>query len=295
MRSLLSQLRQARERRLLDRTNAYRLCDGSPWRGVFIDMLAGRLLVSLRDVDLPGELEAELRGSGLPVWLKRLEQDARKPPSFFCGPDASPVFLIEENGVRYRMDMGVGYSQGIFLDQRDNRKQVRQLCRPGVKLLNTFAYTGAFSVCAALAGSTVTTLDLAQPSLNWCRENMILNGLDPSKHYFCRGDTLHWLARFARQSRLFDAIILDPPTFSRDEKGRIWRVERDYSELVSRAAACLSPGGWLLCTTNCRKLSPAHFRDRIAATLPKARLTASPMPFDFDGEAYLKTIWARLP
>lgn len=295
MRSSLLQLRQAREKRLPARTDAYRLCDGSPWRGVFIDVLAGRMLVSLRDVDLPEELEAQLRASELPVWLKRLEQDIRKPPSYLCGPDASPTFLIEENGVRYRMDMGAGYSQGIFLDQRDNRRQVRRLCRPGMRLLNTFAYTGAFSVCAALAGATVTTLDLAQPSLNWCRENMQLNGLDPSQHYFCKGDTLHWLTRFARQNRRFDAIVLDPPTFSRDEKGRIWRVERDYSELVSRAAACLAPGGWLLCTTNCRKLSPGHFRDRVAAGLPEARLTASPMPFDFDGEPYLKTIWAQLP
>ena len=123
---------------------------------------------------------------------------------------------------------------------------------------------------------------------------MRLNGLDPAAHYFCKGDTLHWLKRFARLGRRFEAIILDPPTFSRDEKGHIWRVESDYSELVSLAAACLAPGGWLLCTTNCRKLTPERFREMVAVGIPEARLTDSPMPFDFDGEAYLKTIWANL-
>ena len=294
MRNPLEQLRETREKHLPTRTDAYRLSDGRPWQGVFIDMLAGNLLVSLRDVTLPRELEGFLRASGLPVWLKRLDQDIRQAPKRLCGEDSPSGFTIEENGVRYLMDMSAGYSQGIFLDQRDNRKRVRERCRPGMRLLNTFSYTGAFSVCAALAGATVTTLDLAQPCLNWCRENMRLNGLDPAAHYFCKGDTLHWLKRFARLGRRFEAIILDPPTFSRDEKGHIWRVESDYSELVSLAAACLAPGGWLLCTTNCRKLTPERFREMVAVGIPEARLTDSPMPFDFDGEAYLKTIWANL-
>lgn len=294
MRNPLEQLRETREKQLPTRTDAYRLSDGQPWQGVFIDMLAGNLLVSLRDVSLPRELEGFLRASGLPVWLKRLDQDIRQAPQRLYGGDSPSDFTIEENGVRYLMDMSAGYSQGIFLDQRDNRKRVRERCRPGMRLLNTFSYTGAFSVCAALAGATVTTLDLAQPCLNWCRENMRLNGIDPAVHYFCKGDTLHWLKRFARQERRFEGIILDPPTFSRDEKGHIWRVESDYGELVSLAASCLTPDGWLLCTTNCRKLTPDRFRKMVAVGIPEARLAAFPMPFDFDGEAYLKTIWAHL-
>lgn len=274
-------------------TDAYRLCDGTAWRGVFIDALADRLLVSLRDTELPAPLAAQLRASGRPVYVKRLDRDVKEAPAFFCGPAVPPRFEIQENGVRYLMDMESGYSQGIFLDQRDNRARVRSLCRPGMTLLNTFSYTGAFSVCAALAGSQTTTLDLAQPCLTWCKENMELNGLNPADHYFCKGDTLHWLDRFARQGRRFDAIVLDPPTFSRDEKGRIWRVERDYGRLVAKAAACLAPDGWLLCTTNCRKLSPAAFRRMVGEGIPDARLTSAPMPPDFDGEPYLKCLWAE--
>lgn len=273
-------------------TDAYRLCDGTAWRGVFIDVLADRLLVSLRDTELPAPLAAQLRASGRPVYVKRLDRDVKEAPAFFCGPAVPPRFEIQENGVRYRMDMESGYSQGIFLDQRDNRARVRSLCRPGMTLLNTFSYTGAFSVCAALAGAQTTTLDLAQPCLTWCKENMELNGINPADHFFCKGDTLHWLDRFARQGRRFDAIVLDPPTFSRDEKGRIWRVERDYGRLVAKAAACLAPDGWLLCTTNCRKLNPAAFRRMVGEGIPDARLTSAPMPPDFDGEPYLKCLWA---
>ncbi len=290
----LQQLIAAREAKLPPQTNAYRLHDGTRWPGVFIDSLADRLLVSLRDTALPAPLRAMLLATGRPVYLKQLDKDVKLPPEFIGdGEPPAPRFEIEENGVRYLMDMEAGYSQGIFLDQRDNRARLRARCCAGMTVLNTFSYTGAFSVCAALAGARTTTLDLAQPCLNWCRENMALNGIDSNEHHFCKGDTLHWLDRFARQGRTFDAIVLDPPTFSRDEKGRIWRVERDYGKLVAKAAACLAPGGFLLCTTNCRKLSDTGFRKLVADGAPHARLSSSPMTFDFDGEPYLKTLWVQ--
>lgn len=274
-------------------SDAYRVSDGREWRGVFIDTLADRLLVSLRDVALPRDLESQLRLLGRPVYVKHLERDDKAAPQQLCGPEVEARFTIRENGVAYIMDMAAGYSQGIFLDQRENRARLRRADLRGKTLLNTFSYTGAFSVCAALAGATTTTLDLAQPCLTWCKENFELNGLDPAAHYFCKGDVLHWLDRFAKQGRTFDIIVLDPPTFSRDAKGHIWRVERDYGKLVAKAAACLAPQGQMLCSTNCRKLTPAAFRAQVASGIPGARLTSVPMPPDFDGEQYLKCIWAE--
>lgn len=287
--------------RLLDRvrpglppgTDAFRLSDGSPWEGVFVDVLADRVLVSTRDRAVPRELLDALRNARICAYRKRLERGRKSPPVQVSGPDLPPRFAVSECGVLYRLDLSAGYSQGLFLDQRDNRRRVRGLCRPGMKVLNTFAYTGAFSVCAALGGAETTTLDLAQPCLDWCRENFRLNGLAPERHHFCRGDALHWLERFARQGRRFHGIILDPPTFSRGVRGKIWRAERDYGALAAAAARCLAAGGWLLCTTNCRKLSPAEFRAMIARALPRADLEAAAMPFDFSGEAYLKTLWCR--
>lgn len=288
--NLLEKQIAEREARLPAHTNAYRIADGSPWPDIFIDALADRLLVSLRNTNLPRGLKELLEQTGRPVYLKRLDNDVKEAPVHICGPECDLRFEIEENGVRYIMDMAAGYSQGIFLDQRDNRVDIRRRCHKGMRVLNTFSYTGAFSVCAALAGATTTTLDLAQPCLTWCKENMKLNGIDPSEHYFCKGDTLHWLDRFARQERRFDIIVLDPPTFSRDDKGRIWRVEKDYGTLVAKAMACLAPGGFILCTTNCRKVTNADFRKLVASGAPGAKLSSAPMPFDFDGEQYLKII-----
>lgn len=293
MKNPLQKLLEQRQAKLPPETDAFRVSDGAPWPGVFIDALADRLLVSLRDTVLPPALKDMLKATGRPVYVKRLDKDVKEPPLFLCGPEAPLRFVIQENGVRYLMDMGAGYSQGIFLDQRDNRAELRSLCHQGMRVLNTFAYTGAFSVCAALAGAQTTTLDLAQPCLSWCKENMALNGIDPDDHFFCKGDALHWMDRFARQGRKFDIIVLDPPTFSRDEKGRVWRVEKDYDHLVNLAAAILSPGGRILCSTNCRKLSMSAFRRMVSAGIPSARLISVPMPFDFDGEDYLKCIWAQ--
>lgn len=288
----ISRLIAAKERRLPPGTDAWRVADGTPWPGVFIDMLAGRLLVSLRDTEPTPELYNELMHSGRDVYIKRLEKGDKASPTPLRPPALPTRFPVQENGVTFMLDMQAGYSQGLFIDQRDNRAELRRSMRPGQTMLNLFAYTGAFSVCAALAGATTTTLDLAQPCLTWCRENMELNGIDPTQHYFCKGDALHWLSRFQRQGRRFDTIVLDPPTFSRDDKGRIWRAERNYGELVHAAAACLAPGGSMLCTTNCRKLSPASFRTMVESGAPlRARLTPAPMPFDFDGEPYLKTLW----
>ena len=140
-------------------------------------------------------------------------------------------------------------------------------------------------------GAQTTTLDLAQPCLDWARENFILNGIDPSAQYFCKGDARRWLERFARQGRTFHGIILDPPTFSRDDRGKVFRVESHYGELVALARECLEPGGWMLCTSNCRKLGHEDFRRMVAQAVPGFRLTRDPMPPDFSGEDYLKRLW----
>ena len=110
---------------------------------------------------------------------------------------------------------------------------MRERCQPGDSILNTFAYTGAFSVSAALAGALTTTLDLSQPYLDWARENFRLNNLDPEAQHFCKGDTFHWLRRFAKQGRTFNGIILDPPKFGRGPKNETWRIEDGLAPLIA--------------------------------------------------------------
>ena len=278
-------------------TDAFRVVDGEGdgLPGLEIDAFAGRWLVSRRDRSpLPTDLARALAAGGRTVYLKSLDQHQKESPAHLGGPPQDEPFLARENGASFEISFQSGYSQGIFLDQRDNRAALRQRLAPGHTLLNTFAYTGAFSVVAALAGATTTTLDLSQPYLDWARRNFTHNSLDPAAHHFCKGDTFHWLARFAKQGRRFDGIVLDPPTFSRDKDGRVFRVETDYGRLVELAAACLAPGGFLLACTNCRQLDLPAFQRQLRSGFSRpVRLTSAPMPFDFTGPAYLKSVWVE--
>ena len=154
----------------LGETNAYRLIDGvgDNLPGIYLDDFAGRRLLSTSSANLSPELRnwAKSLPPAITTYWKHLNQQARDSPSLVAGKPLSEPFEIREYGVRYLISFQSGYSQGIFLDQRENRRRVRERCQSGDTVLNTFAYTGAFSVCAALAGATTTTLDLSQPYLD---------------------------------------------------------------------------------------------------------------------------------
>lgn len=276
-------------------TDACRLLDSAPdgVPGISVDTLAGRLLIASGRTRPPDELITALRGDSYPtIYHKRLDLQDREAPVHLSGPPETEPFLILENGARFELSFSSGYSQGLFLDQRDNRHRLRDLAGPDHTVLNTFAYTGAFSIVAGLAGATTTTLDLSQPYLDWARRNFLHNQLDPAGHHFCRGDTFHWLRRFAKQGRRFNAIILDPPTFSRSDKGKVFRAEKDYRELAALALDCLAPDGTLLCCTNCRSLYPDQFERQIReASGRPLSIDPAPMPPDFRDEPYLKSLW----
>ncbi|MGB2403113.1 MAG: class I SAM-dependent rRNA methyltransferase [Akkermansiaceae bacterium] len=277
-------------------TDALRLldADGDGLPGLYLDTFAERWLVSTQGNQLGPEYTALLKEQGRQgrsIYWKQLDQNEKTNPTHIAGPPQDEAFMIKESGVNYKLSFQSGYSQGIFLDQRLNRRRVRDQSQAGMTVLNTFAYTGAFSVCAALGGATTTTLDLSQVYLDWARNHFTINGLDAEDHFFCKGDTFHWLKRFARQGRTFDGIILDPPTFSRDDKGKVFRVEKDYGRLVSLAHTCLAEGGWVLCCTNCRKLDLLDFTRMIRKAMPRARLTTLPMPEEYTAAPYLKSIW----
>lgn len=277
-------------------TDAVRLIDGAGdgLPGVILESYAGRWLVSTSGNSISPQVREWISDQGVSCYWKRLDQHQKESPCHIEGPEVTEPFLIRENGVALEISFQSGYSQGIFLDQRDNRAAVRQQMTPGMKLLNTFAYTGAFSVSAAMAGAETTTLDLSQPYLDWAKRNFSHNGLDPTAHHFCKGDTFHWLRRFAKQGRQFDGIVLDPPTFSRDEKGKVFRVEENFGELAALAAEVLAPDGWLLCSTNCRNLGLNDFQKQLRGAIRRPMSARhSDMPPDFTDEPYLKSVWLR--
>lgn len=294
MRELLEKALARRAALHTAQTNALRLIDGAGdgLPGIYLETFAGRLLLSTTDGRVPQEMKHWLIERGGPCYVKRLDPHQKESPWHLTGAEADAPFLIRENGLIFEVSFQSGYSQGIFLDQRDNRAETRHRMRSGLRLLNTFAYTGAFSVAAASAGAETTTLDLSQPYLDWAKRNLSHNSIDPAAHHFCKGDTFHWLRRFAKQRRKFDAIVLDPPTFSRDEKGKVFRVEKDFGELAALAAQILAADGWLLCCTNFRGMSPREFERLATSRLPRAmKARHTPMPPDFTDAPYLKSLW----
>ena len=296
MQSLLSRALERRESILTDQTDSVRLFDGSGdgLSEVYLDQLGDHWLLSTHEGIVREEVVQALGAHGRSVYWKKLDQHEKESPVHLCGPEATSPFTARENGLTYQLSFEAGYSQGIFLDQRENRARVMEMISPGQRVLNTFSYTGAFSVAAASRGATTTTLDLSQPYLNWARENMALNGIDPADHYFCKGDTFHWLGRFAKAGRDFHGVILDPPTFSRDAKGKVFRVEKDYHRLVKLASHVLTPDGWILACTNCRKLSAWEFEDQLLRGAgDDATLESYEMPPEYPEAPYLKSYLIR--
>ncbi|MGV3772197.1 MAG: pseudouridine synthase [Verrucomicrobiales bacterium] len=307
-------------------TTAFRLIhggsDGHPglylekWGDYFLAMSDNPL--SALQLTLLRNLAAEHQVKG--VYSKLLRKDVRSTgmdqaaPHLVHGEEAPETFGVLENSVRYRISFKQGYSVGLFLDQRDNRRRLLKnyigpefpLFRDGLAgktVLNTFAYTCGFSVCAALAGAHVTSLDLSKKYLEWGKENFALNQLALENHDFIFGDVFEWFARFKKKGRGFDLILLDPPTFSKSKETGNFSAEKDYGKLAEAAFQLLSPHGALFASTNAAKYHPEAFASDIqtAAIAAKRKpkvMEFFPQPFDFPiskaEPAYLKTMWVGL-
>ena len=306
-------------------TNAFRLIHGAAdgWPGWQVERL-GDFLLSQSEAALTAAQSDQLA-----TWLKqlalrgayhkRLDRRVRQSkteqasPQLVLGEAAPERFTVRENGLAFELSFNEGYSYGLFLDQRDNRRRLLTghiaagfplgISPSGFHVLNTFAYTCGLSVAAARAGAHTTSLDLSKKYLEWGRRNFALNGLDPAAHDFIYGDVFDWLRRLAKKGRQFDAVLLDPPTFSQSKESGVFRAEKDYGWLVALALPLLKPGGVLFASTNCATLDPEEFLASIAGALGQARCRAVqehyfPQPPDFpitrQEPAYLKTVWLRV-
>jgi len=217
----------------------------------------------------------------------------RDVPRQIAGGGGSPRVVAKELGRDYLIDFGAGYSIGLFCDQRLNRARFDE--SPPGRLLNCFAYTCSFSVVAAGRGAQTVSLDLARKALDRGRENFALNGLSLEGHRFIADDVFDVLPRLVRRGEKFDAIVLDPPSFSRGRGGRVFRAAADLAHLAGLALACLSPGGRLLLSTNCAGLGTGELR-RIALDLADgARVIDGVRPPDFSPGHGAASVWVELP
>jgi 23S rRNA (cytosine1962-C5)-methyltransferase len=200
-------------------------------------------------------------------------------------PGSSEIEVLEE-GMPCRVRLGDGLSTGIFLDQRPNRRLVREISR-GASVLNLFSYTCAFSVAAALGGATRTvSVDASVQALERGRANFAAAGValgvpavfggekartgPNAAHSFVAEDVFAWLTRAATKSERFDLVIVDPPSYSSTKKRR-FVAESDYDDLVAMAARVLAPHGKLLACCNHRGLARAKLRRFVAQGMKAER------------------------
>ncbi|WP_282920745.1 class I SAM-dependent rRNA methyltransferase [Ignavigranum ruoffiae] len=180
------------------------------------------------------------------------------------GDQAPQPLKILENGVSFAIYLGQDWMTGLFTDQREVRLFISQQAQ-GESLLNLFAYTGAFSVVAALAGIEKTvSVDVANRSRQGITDNFSLNGINlaESDHEIRIMDVFDYL-RYAKRHQLqFDWVVCDPPTYARTKK-YVFSADRDYPSLAEDLFTLTKPGGMTVISTNHSGYDSDHFRQEM--------------------------------
>lgn len=218
-------------------------------------------------------------------------------PTPAAGETLPEAFLVREADWNLEVRLYDGLSTGLFLDQRENRIFVSKWAAERAKamgeapaVLNTFAYTCAFSVAAATGGAVTTSVDVSANYLEWGKRNFAHNGLAVARHRFAKMDTFEFFNYARRKGLIYDLILLDPPSFgsgAKKKKIRPWSAVNDYARLVSEAAGLLKRGGVIFASTNTRELCrPGRLEREIVSGLgrPPKWVELPPPPADFARE-----------
>lgn len=161
----------------------------------------------------------------------------------FIGKEFDTNVQIEENGVKYLVDVKDGQKTGFFLDQKYNRLAIQKLCRDA-RVLDCFTHTGSFALNAAVAGAReVTGVDASELAVEQASKNAILNGVQDLAKFLCR-DVFELLPELEKKGEKYDVVILDPPAFTKS-RSSIKNAVKGYREINLRAMKLVKDGGFL--------------------------------------------------
>lgn len=311
----------AREARLGDPdTTGWRLVhgenDGLP--GLVVDQYDATLVLKLYTgawgPHLPAVLEALAQAAPSERVVLRLSRQAQKSPAMaawrngqvVAGAALTSPVIFRERGLRFAADVVRGQKTGFFLDQRDNRAQVERASR-GRRVLDVFAYTGAFALSAARGGAShVTSVEESRAALaaaeRQARLNKTVGGIRHASFTAIVGDAFAVLARLAKRRRTYDMVILDPPSFAKSQ-AEVPRALAAYRRLAELALAALPPEGLLVyacCSGHVPEdafFAAVHQAARAKRrTLRERARTRQPFdhPVTFPEGAYLKCLFATV-
>lgn len=223
---------------------------------------------------------------------------------FVIGERAPEPLLVKENGMNFAVYLNESAMVGIFLDQREVRKKIRDQYAEGKTVLNTFSYTGAFSVAAALGGAIKTTsVDVANRSKSKTIEQFSVNGIDFEAQDIIVEDVFNYFKYAGRKNLSFDLVILDPPSYARSKK-HTFSAGKDYSDLLEKAIRITEKGGVIVASTNCSTFGMDKFKGFIEKAFQQANskyqiLEEFRLPADFktikefkEGD-YLKVVFLK--
>jgi 23S rRNA (cytosine1962-C5)-methyltransferase len=297
-------------------TNAYRLVhgesDGLP--GLIVDRYAEYLVIQFlsagadfwRD-DIISILKESLAPASIyersDVDVRRLEGLPERT-GLLWGTQIPSRVQIQENGLKFWVDVQHGHKTGFYIDQRSNRQSLRQHAQDR-SVLNCFSYTGGFAVYALAGGAaSVLSIDSSADALALGRENITLNQLPEEKANWLEGDVFYALRSLRDQAKSFDLIVLDPPKFAATA-AQAEKAARGYKDINLLAFKLLKPGG-LLYTFSCSGgVTPDLFQKIVAGAALDAGVEAQivqtltqgpdhPVALNFPEGAYLKGLVCRV-
>jgi 23S rRNA (cytosine1962-C5)-methyltransferase len=240
-----------------EQTNAYRLIhgegDGLP--GLIVDVYHGVAIMQAHAAGIHRDrhaiakaIEKALPGVSAIYYKSQSTLQVKTENEYLVGMAAAP-HVISEHGNKFLVDWEDGQKTGFFLDQRENRKLLGEMSK-GRSVLNTFCYTGGFSVYALQAGAKrVHSVDSSEKAIALTRKNIELNGFDAEQHGCFTEDTFDFLKDKKDQ---YDLIILDPPAFAKHKEAR-HQAMKGYQRLNSEAMRMVKPNG-IIFTFSCSQV-----------------------------------------
>lgn len=246
-------------------TNVYRLihAEGDILPGLIVDYYNGNIVIQAHSIGMHIQrgflVEAfkEIYGKNLKSVYDKSSETLPKQASYkstdgyLFGNGNEKTVL--ENGNSFLVDWETGQKTGFFIDQRNNRKLLARYSK-GKSVLNTFCYSGGFSVYAAKAGASVVhSVDSSKKAIELTNKNMELNKFDTALHTAIAADTMEYLKS---TEKLYDIIILDPPAYAKHLDVKHNAIQ-GYKRLNAQALQMIKKGG-LLFTFSCSQVVDRH-------------------------------------
>ncbi len=296
------------------RTNGYRLLhgenDGMP--GLIIDLYAQTAVIKLYTPawiphlrDVIAALENVSPVERIVLRLSDRVQENKyglRDGMILVGKKPNTPIIFSENGLIFEVDPQHGQKTGFFLDQRDNRARVEKLAQ-GKRVLNIFSYTGGFSVYAANGGAiNIISLDASKPAIDAAQRNFSLNFKEKNIHEGIVGDAFEVMTKMKRDNRLFEMVIIDPPSFAH-KNSQVDNAIRAYKKLTRLGLAVLAPNGVFVQASCSSRINSELFFNEINLA---ARQVGRPLreiersghaldhPISFAEGEYLKCLFANV-